>query len=175
MRHMHLDDEQQPPALFYQLLRDDHSLPNVLQALYSFVTGPLHPCANCNHQWESTSAANKERLDVMRAYVTPAAVSLFPFPYVGYTSRVWRWHPHALDTQLSRALLTHSPQQVRAHATTPGGVRGGVGRGVAGARAVERREGRQPRGTGCAAHPPRRRCARHPPPIDGLWSRGCEQ
>lgn len=69
MRHMHLDDTQQPPALFYQLLREEYSVANVLQHVYQFVTGPIHPCENCSRQWAVTSAANQERLDVMREYV----------------------------------------------------------------------------------------------------------
>jgi hypothetical protein len=75
MRHMHLDDSQQPPALFYQLLREDYSIANVLQHLYQFVSGPIHPCENCNRQWAVTSAANRERLDVMREYVVAPPVS----------------------------------------------------------------------------------------------------
>eukprot|EP00241_Pyramimonas_parkeae_P005798 CAMPEP_0114251380 /NCGR_PEP_ID=MMETSP0058-20121206/15239_1 /TAXON_ID=36894 /ORGANISM="Pyramimonas parkeae, CCMP726" /LENGTH=423 /DNA_ID=CAMNT_0001365177 /DNA_START=490 /DNA_END=1761 /DNA_ORIENTATION=+ len=106
--HMHVDhDDNQPPPLFFEKLKQDFTVQRILQGLYEFLSGPLHPCERCDAAWDQASSFSKQRLDTIQAYQ-----SLQKHPDLFDAQCGWRhewFHPQFLS-----AVKANTPQAWKA-------------------------------------------------------------
>eukprot|EP00854_Cymbomonas_tetramitiformis_P003010 gene3010-3827_t len=75
IHHFFLNDDNNPFPLFYESLRGDHSVKNILKALYGFLTKPLHPCPSCDAKFLQGGEMNAERVQIIEPELFSALAS----------------------------------------------------------------------------------------------------
>jgi len=106
IHHLHLDKHHRPDVKFFDGLKKNHEISNLLQALHSFLAEPLHDKDTVAKKWTQIASFNKERNDDIQAYMP-----MRKYPALFDTTAGWldEW----LDPELLTAVAKNQPAVYR--------------------------------------------------------------
>lgn len=107
IHHFFLNDDNNPFPLFFESLRGDHSVKNILKALYGFLTKPVHPCASCDAKFLQGGEMNAERVHIIESYKKQQK-------YPALFDAVTGWREEWFQPELFSALASKSEDALRA-------------------------------------------------------------